>query len=429
MTAATSDQTQPRADRAPFRISLANAQRYLLALIMVGIVIVIRLGIARIDPDLAHPYLLFPLAILISAWVGGFGPGILATVIATVAIDYFFLEPYYSLGLEHPAQWIAQSVNFVQGLIISGLAGSKRRLMGLLQQSRDELEQRVIQRTDQLRASNAALEGQIEENHRTLEELRTQAIQLERSNRELQDFASVASHDLQEPLRKIQAFGDRLRVKCAPAFTEEGRDYLDRMHNAASRMQVLINDLLSFSRVTTRAQPFAPVDLGMVVRDVLTDLETRIEQLGARVEVQELPTIDADALQMRQLVQNLVSNGLKFHKPDVPPVVRIWSRPAPTKEQEMVQLLIEDNGIGFDEKYLDRIFSIFQRLHGRGTYEGTGIGLAVCRKIAERHGGTITAHSTPGQGSTFIVQLPVRHDSTLTDRPVGLSRLSEEITA
>jgi K+-sensing histidine kinase KdpD len=144
MTAATSDQTQPRADRAPFRISLANAQRYLLALIMVGIVIVIRLGIARIDPDLAHPYLLFPLAILISAWVGGFGPGILATVIATVAIDYFFLEPYYSLGLEHPAQWIAQSVNFVQGLIISGLAGSKRRLMGLLQQSRDELEQRPL---------------------------------------------------------------------------------------------------------------------------------------------------------------------------------------------------------------------------------------------------------------------------------------------
>jgi len=263
-----------------------------------------------------------------------------------------------------------------------------------LSAARDELEQRVRERTSELSTMN---------------------IELERSNRELQDFAFVASHDLQEPLRKIQAFGDRLATVQGPKFNEQGRDYLDRMQNAAGRMHTLINDLLTFSRVTTKAQPFVPTDLGKIAKDVLSDLETTIEQSGGLVEIDDLPTIDADEMQMRQLFQNLIVNALKFRKADVAPAVRVEAQvfQAETSEidgsvpKDLVRLSFADNGIGFDEKYLDRIFTPFQRLHARNEYKGTGIGLAVCRKIVERHGGTLTAESTPGKGANFIATLPL----------------------
>jgi PAS domain S-box-containing protein len=241
------------------------------------------------------------------------------------------------------------------------------------------------------------------------EKLRLYAARLEASNRDLQDFAYVASHDLQEPLRKIQAFGDRLRAKCGDALSETGRDYLARMSDAAARMQTLINDLLSFSRVTTKAQPFAPVDLDKVLREVLSDLEVRIEQTGARVETGPLGAIDADALQMRQLLQNLIGNALKFHKENEPPVIRVTGQRLNGEWPPRLQITVTDNGIGFEPKYADRIFGIFQRLHGRGQYEGSGVGLAICKKIAERHGGVITAQSAPGDGATFVVTLPVEH--------------------
>lgn len=244
----------------------------------------------------------------------------------------------------------------------------------------------------------------ISERKRAEEELKFYTASLERSNRELQDFASVASHDLQEPLRKIQAFGDRLKARAGTALDEAGRDYLDRMQNAAARMQTLVNDLLTFSRVTSRAQPFGPADLAEITREVLSDLETRLERSKGRVEMADLPVIEADTTQMRQLLQNLIANALKFHRRDEPPAVKVYCE----RDGDCVRLCVSDNGIGFDEKYLDRIFTIFQRLHGREEYEGTGVGLAVCRKIAHRHGGTITARSQPGQGATFIVTLPVR---------------------
>ncbi len=251
------------------------------------------------------------------------------------------------------------------------------------------------------------------------EKLQTFTTQLEHNNRELQDFAYVASHDLQEPLRKVRAFGDRLNTKYGATLGENGRDYLARMLNAARRMQTLIEDLLSFSRVTTRAQPFVPVNLNQVAREVVSDLEVRIEQSKGRVELGELPAVEADATQMRQLLQNLIGNALKFQRKDEPPVVKVYAklisgtdterlrRGVPPASQKF-QLLIEDNGIGFDEKYLDRIFTVFQRLHGRGEYEGTGVGLAICRKIALRHGGDITARSQPGTGAIFIVTLPLQ---------------------
>ena len=240
------------------------------------------------------------------------------------------------------------------------------------------------------------------------ERLKQQAEELARSNAELQQFAYVASHDLQEPLRKIQAFGDRLKNKCGDALNDDGRDYLMRMQNAASRMQTLIHDLLALSRVASRPNPFSPVDLSAVAWDVVSDLESRIEQLGGRVEIGPLPVVLADRIQVSQLLQNLIGNALKFHRPGYPPLVQVRAEVERHVEfdRPLCRLTVQDNGIGFDEKYRERIFQIFQRLHGRAEYDGSGIGLAICRKIAERHGGSITAESVPGTGSKFIVTLP-----------------------
>jgi PAS domain S-box-containing protein len=244
------------------------------------------------------------------------------------------------------------------------------------------------------------------------EKLRQFTTQLERSNRELQDFAYVASHDLQEPLRKIVVFGERLKEKAAEAMGTDGRDYLDRMQKAAARMQTLITDLLMFSRVTTKAQPFMPVSLAEVATGVVNDLEGRIELVKGRVEIGALPIIDAEPVQMRQLLQNLIGNALKFRRPEEPPVVKVEAQLLPdpeTPDRKLCRLTVSDNCIGFDEKYLDRIFNVFQRLHTRNEYEGTGMGLAIVRKIALYHGGDITAKSKLGEGSTFILTIPVAH--------------------
>ncbi|HYO68173.1 MAG TPA: ATP-binding protein [Archangium sp.] len=239
-----------------------------------------------------------------------------------------------------------------------------------------------------------------------ISDLKRTQLRLEQSNQELENFASVASHDLQEPLRKIQTFSERLKVAYAQALGPEGRDQLERLNDAATRMRKLIDDLLSYSRVASKTHTFLPVDLTETARGVLGDLETVIEQSGATVTVGPLPSLEASPMQMRQLLQNLLSNALKFRREGVAPVISVQAAVHPASRQ--CELRVEDNGIGFDEKYLDRIFNVFQRLHGRGKYEGTGIGLAICRKIAERHGGSLGARSTPGQGSTFIVTLPLR---------------------
>jgi len=255
------------------------------------------------------------------------------------------------------------------------------------------------------------------------EKLRLYTLKLEQSNRELQDFAYVASHDLQEPLRKVQAFGDRLDRKCGEILTDEGRDYIKRMRDASARMQTLINDLLTFSRVTTKAQPFKSLNFAEVVQGVVSDLEVRIEQTNAIVEIGELPKLEADESQMRQLMQNLIGNALKFSKRDEMPHIKIYCEQFTNSvgafsingefhtteaADNFCKIIVEDNGIGFEEKYLDRIFTVFQRLHGRGEYEGSGVGLAVCRKIVERHNGEITAESEPQKGAKFIVTLPLK---------------------
>ncbi len=269
-----------------------------------------------------------------------------------------------------------------------------------------QVERLVERRTNELQEANTALEKY--------------TIDLEHSNRELQSFAHVASHDLQEPLRKVQMFGDRLMERCSGELSEQGQDYVARMHSATSRMQTLIDDLLAFSRVTTKNQSLEVVDLARIAKLVLSDLETRIEQTGGTVHVNDLPTIHADRTQMHQLLQNLIGNALKFHRPGQPPIVKVHGSILNGKGgngvqdmdgQAVFELTVQDNGIGFEEKYRDRIFTIFQRLHGRSAYEGTGVGLAVCRKVAERHGGDISVNSVPSQGSTFVVRLPISHSA------------------
>lgn len=260
----------------------------------------------------------------------------------------------------------------------------------------------------------------IDGRRRTEDQLRSSAVLLMQSNRELEEFATAASHDLQEPLRKIQSFVGCMKEEQSAALTAEGRNYLDRIQNAASRMGTLVADLLEFSRVSSKGRPFIPVDLNEVIAGVIQDLEVRLAQTGGRVEARPLPIVASDSQQMRQLLQNLIGNALKFHRSGVAPVVQVSAEVIDAvcvhgRQQATgtCRISVADNGIGFDEKYLDRVFTIFQRLHGRGEYEGTGIGLSICRRIAERHGGTITARSQPGQGSTFVVTLPL-HQATAT---------------
>jgi signal transduction histidine kinase len=279
-----------------------------------------------------------------------------------------------------------------------------------------QLEAKVQARTASIQEMNRSLQDEVEERRRAEETARAAATELQRSNRELEQFASVASHDLQEPLRKIQAFGDRLHAQFRSELADKGKDYLDRMLASAGRMRTLIDDLLSFSRVSSKAQPFVPCDLNTIAQEVVSDLEGRIEQKSGNVEVGPLPTIDADPLQMRQLLQNLIVNGLKFQRPDAPPRVTVVAELLPPIDGEgaRCKILIRDNGIGFEQTYASRIFELFQRLHGRNEYEGTGIGLAICRKIVERHGGTIEARSQPGDGAEFSVTLPVSHSNGAT---------------
>ena len=243
---------------------------------------------------------------------------------------------------------------------------------------------------------------------------------LEERNQELEQFAFVASHDLQEPLRKIVAFGDRLAKKVDGSLDAQGVDYLARMTGAARRMQSLIEDLLAYSRLTTKAVPFSRVDLDAVLRTTLLDLELALERSHGVVEAGTLGVIDGDPQQLRQLFLNLVGNALKYRRPDAPPRVGIDARRTRGADgRERVVLTVTDNGIGFEPKHAERIFVLFERLHARSSYEGTGIGLAIAKKICERHGGTISASGAPAAGATFTVTLPVRHDRS-TDPPEPL---------
>jgi len=228
---------------------------------------------------------------------------------------------------------------------------------------------------------------------------------------ELERFALVAAHDLQEPLRKIQAFGGRLQTKHAGELDGQGREYLRRIIAAAARMRDMVGDALALARIATEERPFVPVDLRAAAEEVVMDLEVLIHQTRGRVELGPLPTIQADPIQMRRLLQNLIINALKFHRPGAAPQVRVSARAIRDSDDSdpvAIELAVADDGVGFDEANRERIFQPFQRLLGRSEYGGAGLGLAICRRIVDRHSGEVTATSEPGKGSVFRVTLPVR---------------------
>ena len=281
----------------------------------------------------------------------------------------------------------------------SSLLDASGKLRSILSLALDVTDRDQME--DDLRKSRDELESRVEE--RTAE-LKMLMAKLEESNQALEEFAFIAAHDLQEPLRKVKSFGNMLNQRCAGSLGEQGQDYLGRMLGANERMEALLKALLEYSRLSTRAEPFVAVELGGIIQGVLSDLEVRIERTGGKVLVGEFPLIKADPQQMRQLFQNLIGNGLKFHKAGENPVVEVRSG---VVDNGKIRIEVSDNGIGFDEQYIEKIFAPFQRLHGRSSqYEGTGMGLSICRKIVERHGGSITAKSAPGKGAIFIVALP-----------------------
>lgn len=266
--------------------------------------------------------------------------------------------------------------------------------LGQLAQSFDNMAQEIAERELERDRNEAAL--------------KEYTLNLEHSNEELRNFTNVASHDLQEPLRKIQTFGEMLQDRYSGDLDSRGLNYLQRVRDSASKMQLLLTELLTFSRAVNREYQYAKVDLEQIVRQVLIDLDWQVEEKQAVVKISPLPMIEADQVQISQLFQNLISNALKFHSPGRPPEIDIYS-PYPknqTDAEGMVEIRIQDNGIGFNEKYLDRIFQPFQRLVSSSDYPGIGMGLTICRKIVDNHGGTISAHSSPGKGTTIALRLP-----------------------
>jgi signal transduction histidine kinase len=268
------------------------------------------------------------------------------------------------------------------------------------------------ERQQEIELQNEKLQAAVDE--RT-NELSLYSEELTRSNRELEDFAFVASHDLQEPLRKIMAFGDRLESQ-SDSLNEKQLDYLQRMRGAAARMSKLISDLLEFSRVNTKGREFQELDLNVVVADSLDDLNVLIEESNVTLSIPELPTVCADAPQMQQLFFNLIANAIKFSQHNEAP--RVELRVSKISQPESIEIEglsnwycfeIVDNGIGFEQEHAEKIFAPFQRLHSRSEYKGTGIGLAICRRIVERHNGIITASGESGKGATFSIMLPANN--------------------
>jgi signal transduction histidine kinase len=307
-----------------------------------------------------------------------------------------------------------------QDSLFGSISGSRKWLpwiilavLGLTALAFVAVLRRVMEANGKLAAGNARLQS--------ANALLRHAAELARSNAELEQFASIASHDLQEPLRKVQTFAAQVRATESDRLSEQGQDFLRRMSEAAGRMRALIDDLLTFSRVSTQAKPFAAVDLDAVVSPVLADLEVAIEESGARIDVGPLPTVEADATQMRQLLLNLIGNALKFRREGVAPEVVVRAHVA----DGVAELTIADNGLGFDPQFATRIFRAFERLHGASAYPGTGIGLALCRKIVERHHGTLTADGVEGEGATFTIRLPLQQPAE-SDPPASLFPEPEE---
>lgn len=283
----------------------------------------------------------------------------------------------------------------------------------------------LLNHEKKLLTANKKLEREIEERKSTEEKIRLlneqlleNNIQLNNTVEELDRFAYVASHDLQEPLRKILVFSDKIQTKYKGSLDDELFQSLEKIAKASNRMQSLINDLLRFSRQTSVHEDFNYVPLDIVLQDVIGDLEVEIEKASAKIQIDNLPEIWGVSSQVRQLFQNLVSNAVKFRNKEAQPVVKIYAEPV----KGFHRIVVQDNGIGFDSKYADEIFMVFKRLHSYQEFEGSGVGLSICKKIMDKHNGFIKTESSLGKGSKFIVDFPVIE---LRQKPIGELKVKE----
>ncbi len=287
--------------------------------------------------------------------------------------------------------------HFWANVVITALFDQQNRHVGFAKVTRDLTERKLAEQ---------ALKESEERYRQQSIELSAANTELRQINQELESFAYIASHDLQEPLRKIQAFAELLHLQQAAYLTESGKDLLDRMQTATGRMQALIRDLLTYSQVNNARQPFEPVSLDDIINDVINDLDDIIQEKQAQVFVDPLPDITGSRFQLQQLFQNLLSNALKFQAAGNLPVIRITVSASETGHT----IQLADNGIGFDNRFKDQIFKMFQRLNSANQFKGTGIGLAICKRVVENHGGTITVDSFLGQGTTFTIFLPLSNE-------------------
>lgn len=305
------------------------------------------------------------------------------------------LDPSALAGLE------SRSEVGVLARAFTRMANELRHTLEGLRRSHDELERRVEERTAELRRSNEQLEQEVAERRSAEAVLSIRTQELARSNAELKQFAYVASHDLQEPLRMVASYLQLLDLRHREKLDGEAREFMGFALDGAKRMQTLIVDLLAYSRVGTAGRPLAPTACEEVLQAAMSNLQVAIRESGARITHDPLPTVLGDATQLVQLFQNLLGNAIKFRR-DEPPLIEVRAE----LRDDFWRLSVQDNGIGIEPRYFERIFVVFQRLHGRKAYAGTGIGLAICKRIVERHGGTIEVASEPGKGSTFSFTIP-----------------------
>lgn len=335
------------------------------------------------------PFLLIIFVPIFTAYLGGLGPGIFSVIICALLVDYFFIYPFKSFRLVDTNALMRIIVFTIEGIFSVWLITALRNAQQQLIASNKILEQKVTEKTKKMQEAYDSLQ-QSNKN-------------LQRSNEELENFAYVASHDLQEPLRKIQSFGNLLHEEVDDKLTEDGKLYLDRMLKSTTKMRKLIEDLLSYSRVTRQNADIAPVNLNGVIENVVSDMEATIMERKADISVAILPEVEAIETQMYSLFQNLISNAIRYSKENEHPKIGISGK----QEDDCAIIIVKDNGTGFNPKYKDRIFRMYERVHDKKIPNATGIGLAICKKIVDQHHGTIEAQSKENKGTSFIITLPV----------------------